>query len=236
MEPAKTREWTEEETKLLIELAQRKERVPAMARELGRHIASIRRRAPNWVCFCRKAAVRGSFSFFSRLRDAAGCILCQGRRTDIRCCPRRCLRRMKRLTGLVGEVRPIIESDPPVSESNPALITCPHCYIGASDERNYSSNTVLKPRYTWLQTYVLLDRKAALCALVHSPVDMAHAHAPAVDPVRSRTLPPRRRSAPPSGARRSRRSRPNAHRSARTGGCGLRTPTASCSRRASPRA
>ena len=45
MDPAKTREWTEEETKLLIELAQRKERVPAMARELGRHIASVRRRA-----------------------------------------------------------------------------------------------------------------------------------------------------------------------------------------------
>jgi hypothetical protein len=45
MAPAKTREWTEEETKLLIELAQRKERVPAMARELGRHIASVRRRA-----------------------------------------------------------------------------------------------------------------------------------------------------------------------------------------------
>jgi hypothetical protein len=46
MEPAaKTRKWTQEETKLLIELAQRKERVPAMARELGRHIASVRRRA-----------------------------------------------------------------------------------------------------------------------------------------------------------------------------------------------
>jgi putative hemolysin len=45
MEPAKTRKWTEEETRLLIELAQRKERVPAMARELGRHIASVRRRA-----------------------------------------------------------------------------------------------------------------------------------------------------------------------------------------------
>ena len=45
MEPAKPRKWTEEETKLLIELAQRKERVPAMARELGRHIASVRRRA-----------------------------------------------------------------------------------------------------------------------------------------------------------------------------------------------
>ena len=45
VEPAKPRKWTEEETKLLIELARRKERVPAMARELGRHIASVRRRA-----------------------------------------------------------------------------------------------------------------------------------------------------------------------------------------------
>ena len=45
MEPAKPRKWTEEETRLLIELARRKERVPAMARELGRHIASVRRRA-----------------------------------------------------------------------------------------------------------------------------------------------------------------------------------------------
>jgi hypothetical protein len=45
MEPAKPRKWTEEETSLLIKLAQRKERVPAMARELGRHIASVRRRA-----------------------------------------------------------------------------------------------------------------------------------------------------------------------------------------------
>ena len=60
MGPAKTREWTEEETKLLIELAQRKERVPAMARELGRHITSVRRRALELGCFCRKAAVRGS--------------------------------------------------------------------------------------------------------------------------------------------------------------------------------
>ena len=34
-----------EETKLLIELAQRRQRVPVMARELGRHIASVRRRA-----------------------------------------------------------------------------------------------------------------------------------------------------------------------------------------------
>ena len=45
MEPTKTREWTDEEIKPLIKLAQRKERVPAMARELGRHIASVRRRA-----------------------------------------------------------------------------------------------------------------------------------------------------------------------------------------------
>jgi hypothetical protein len=45
MESAKPRKWTEEETKLLIELAQRKERVPAMAREIGRHVASVRRRA-----------------------------------------------------------------------------------------------------------------------------------------------------------------------------------------------
>ena len=45
MKPAKPRKWTEEETELLIELAQRKERVPAMARELGRHIASVKRRA-----------------------------------------------------------------------------------------------------------------------------------------------------------------------------------------------
>jgi hypothetical protein len=45
MEPTKTREWTDEEIKLLIKLAQRKERVPTMARELGRHIASVRRRA-----------------------------------------------------------------------------------------------------------------------------------------------------------------------------------------------
>ena len=45
LEPAKLRKWTEEETELLIELAQRKERVPAIAREIGRHIASVRRQA-----------------------------------------------------------------------------------------------------------------------------------------------------------------------------------------------
>jgi hypothetical protein len=45
MEPAKPRKWDDEETKLLIELAHRKESVPAIARELGRHIASVKRRA-----------------------------------------------------------------------------------------------------------------------------------------------------------------------------------------------
>ena len=45
MEPAKPRKWADDETKLLIELAHRKESVPAIARELGRHIASVKRRA-----------------------------------------------------------------------------------------------------------------------------------------------------------------------------------------------
>jgi hypothetical protein len=45
MEPAKTRKWSEEESNLLIELAHRKERVPVIAKELGRHIASVKRRA-----------------------------------------------------------------------------------------------------------------------------------------------------------------------------------------------
>jgi hypothetical protein len=45
MEPAKPRKWADEETKLLIELAYRKESVPAIARKLGRHIASVKRRA-----------------------------------------------------------------------------------------------------------------------------------------------------------------------------------------------
>jgi len=45
MEPAKPRKWADEETKLLIELAHRKESVPAIARKLGRHIASVKRRA-----------------------------------------------------------------------------------------------------------------------------------------------------------------------------------------------
>ena len=63
MDSAKPRKWTEEETKLLIELAQRKEGMPAMATELGRHVASVRRRGPEWAYFCRRAELRGSFSF-----------------------------------------------------------------------------------------------------------------------------------------------------------------------------
>ena len=45
MEYLKPRKWTEEETKLLIELAHRKKTVPTIARELGRHLASVKRRA-----------------------------------------------------------------------------------------------------------------------------------------------------------------------------------------------
>ena len=45
MEHLKPCKWTEEETKLLIELAHRKETVPTIARELGRHLASVKRRA-----------------------------------------------------------------------------------------------------------------------------------------------------------------------------------------------
>jgi len=45
MESAKPRKWADEETKLLMELAHRKESVRAIARELGRHIASVKRRA-----------------------------------------------------------------------------------------------------------------------------------------------------------------------------------------------
>ena len=45
MESAKPRKWADEETKLLIELAHRKESVRTIARELGRHIASVKRRA-----------------------------------------------------------------------------------------------------------------------------------------------------------------------------------------------
>jgi hypothetical protein len=47
VEPAKPRKWTEEETRLLIELARRKERVPAMARELIPILRLTDRRLPN---------------------------------------------------------------------------------------------------------------------------------------------------------------------------------------------
>jgi hypothetical protein len=78
VEPAKTRIWTEEETKLLVELAQRKERIPAMARELGRHIASVKRPARDWVCFCRAAELRGSFSFSDAVETLPGAFLVNG--------------------------------------------------------------------------------------------------------------------------------------------------------------
>ena len=44
-EPAKPRVWTEDEIKLLIELAQLKTSAPSIAKQLGRHTASVRRRA-----------------------------------------------------------------------------------------------------------------------------------------------------------------------------------------------
>ena len=43
--PAKTRVWTEDEVKLLIELAQLKRSAPKIAKQLGRHTSSVRRRA-----------------------------------------------------------------------------------------------------------------------------------------------------------------------------------------------
>jgi hypothetical protein len=45
MEPSKPRVWTEDEIKLLIELAQLKTSAPSIAKQLGRHTASVRRRA-----------------------------------------------------------------------------------------------------------------------------------------------------------------------------------------------
>lgn len=45
MEPAKPRIWTEDETKLLIKLAHVKMSAPAIAKQLGRHTASVKRRA-----------------------------------------------------------------------------------------------------------------------------------------------------------------------------------------------
>jgi hypothetical protein len=45
MELTKTRVWTEDEIKLLIELAHQKTSALAIAKKLGRHTASVRRRA-----------------------------------------------------------------------------------------------------------------------------------------------------------------------------------------------
>ena len=45
MEPAKLRVWNEDEIKLLIELAHLKTSAPAIAKQLGRHTASVKRRA-----------------------------------------------------------------------------------------------------------------------------------------------------------------------------------------------
>src|SRR5262245_12651117 len=45
MEPAKLRVWSEDEIKLLIELAHLKKSATAIAKQLGRHTASVRRRA-----------------------------------------------------------------------------------------------------------------------------------------------------------------------------------------------
>ena len=43
--PARPRAWTEDEIKLLIELAQLSISAPKIAKQLGRHTASVRRRA-----------------------------------------------------------------------------------------------------------------------------------------------------------------------------------------------
>jgi hypothetical protein len=43
--PAKPRVWTEDEVKLLIELAQLKRSAPKIAKQRGRHTSSVRRRA-----------------------------------------------------------------------------------------------------------------------------------------------------------------------------------------------
>jgi len=45
MEPAKPRVWTEDEVKLLLELAQLRTSAPLIAKQLGRRTSSVRRRA-----------------------------------------------------------------------------------------------------------------------------------------------------------------------------------------------
>ena len=54
VEPAKPRKWTEEETKLLIELAQRKERVPRWRESLDVTLPPLDDELANWVCSCRR--------------------------------------------------------------------------------------------------------------------------------------------------------------------------------------
>ena len=43
MQPAKPRVWTADEIELLVELAQLKTSAPLIAKQLGRHTASVRR-------------------------------------------------------------------------------------------------------------------------------------------------------------------------------------------------
>src|ERR1700740_810480 len=45
MKPTKPRVWTEDETRLLMELAHLKKSAPVIAKQLGRYTASVRRRA-----------------------------------------------------------------------------------------------------------------------------------------------------------------------------------------------
>jgi hypothetical protein len=45
MKPTKPRVWTEDEIRLLIELAHLKIAAPEIARQLGRYTASVKRRA-----------------------------------------------------------------------------------------------------------------------------------------------------------------------------------------------
>jgi hypothetical protein len=45
MKPQKPRDWTEEEIKVLIKLVHQKKSALMIAKELGRHLASVKRRA-----------------------------------------------------------------------------------------------------------------------------------------------------------------------------------------------
>ena len=112
VEPAKPRKWTEEETKLLIELAQRKETYLRWRESLDVTSPQLDDEPSNWVCFCRKDEVRGSFSFFSRHRDAAGSILCRWRRADTRCCLVTASAEMKQLTGRLAKFGGQSRNDP----------------------------------------------------------------------------------------------------------------------------